>query len=343
MDELMNFRKMRNKILAVLLVLGLVVLLAACGEKKPEPTTTTAAATTTEPLTEYAAANVPDPVTTTSAEVTSDPAATTLATETTTADATAVSGAVSTTAAPESNLKPGETTIAATKKPVVPAAASTKAAAKAPSTKAEIVAYFNAAANKVKTDKPGMSWKDHTIIYKDQVQCESRMLNSIAPSVIGMFESTYSGWSEHDPAAKGGSHNEFPVSGKDWASKLDANAVSSATCKDNGSTYSIRINMKDETMSQLPADPTTTAHGKVMRVFSRQEIADGIASAKVINVPSFGADYAGSYIDCTVDKATGRVKSATYFTKFVMKLDVATLGIGDVAVPIAQEAVYTVN
>ena len=120
--------KKTTKLLALLMALVLCLSFAACGGKE-EPETTTVPDEVTEAV----------DATTVADETTAAEGDTTAADETTAAEETTAADAEETTAAE------GETT--------------TEAAAKKPETTAEVVAYFNTAVNKVKTNAKSVQQK----------------------------------------------------------------------------------------------------------------------------------------------------------------------------------------
>lgn len=305
---------------ALVLVLSMVFALAACGDKDNKTTTT--APTDVEETTlddvqadATTAGTVEDDTTVdstvgTTNAVTTD-AATTALDETTAADATTVAG---------------ETTTAAEKK--------------APATKEEIVAYFNTAANAVKTDKPGYSKTTDNVI--GDITSSNSLIESLAGKVVPMFPT------EGDPetVAKGASHNNFPVKGKSWSSKLEASSVKSATCKESGKFYEIEIKLVDEKLNDLPSDPGATKHGKAMTVLAAPEVyeqTDKIPSF-LVKIQSFKPSYTGSYIKCKINAETGKMVSATYYFATVASVDAKVVGGSLTAtVPFAIKETFTIK
>ncbi|MCL2508476.1 MAG: hypothetical protein FWF05_04800 [Oscillospiraceae bacterium] len=318
-------KKISLRFLALLLSMALVFGLAACS--KNEPASTTEAETTEiETFTD-------EPTT---QEVTTEEAPTQDLTTAVPDDTTTV-----TTTAPDvtSTTKPGDTSTTAT-------TATTKPASAAPSTKEEIIEYFNAASNKVKTDKPGFTYKDRVLIDKSKVKISNGLLNAIAPTIIGFAESSFSNWTDKGGPAKGANHNNsYPVEGKDWSSKLTPAVVKSAACTDKGSTYEIKIVMNNEKISPLPRDASTTNHGKAFNIMSKADLDDGLQSFEKwgISISKFDLDVSGSTITATVDKASGRVTKATYslVTMADMTAKVTAFTV-DASVPLTFESEYII-
>lgn len=207
------------------------------------------------------------------------------------------------TSAASPNHRPVET--------VKPVSATTKPSKQnqKPSTTAEIVAYFNAAANKVKTEKPGLT-KTEKISF--QVQGDSAIAG-IANQVQKALKNTLN----PDPITvkKGASHNAvFPVENQSWASRLSADAVSSASCVEKNGAYLITIRLKDEHISYEQAKkPLQTRHGQVVDILKTSEIEEQMKGLSwLITVHDLDQTYSGTTITCTVDKQSQKMRSAHY-------------------------------
>ncbi|MDR2686726.1 MAG: hypothetical protein LBB75_03165 [Oscillospiraceae bacterium] len=297
------------KLLKSVLALGLAALLlfacAACNTKEPEPTAPEATdeITTTEPESLDVVA--------TSEEDTSE--------EPTTVDGT--------TAEAPSTAPGGTTTAAPTTVPAKPA------------TKAEIVAYYNAAVKKVKADKPGYVMNDRVHIDGERIWISSKLLDAIAPGIINLAKGTWSNWSEDRVTAKGDSHNGFPPS----ADIQDA-WIKSATCNESGNSYQIRLNLVDERVAALPTDNKGTIHGKVMDngVWTTGAIKDGAAEVGV-NISKWDSQYSGSYINATINKTTGAMVTVYYYVDCLasVTVKVPVIPVQDATVPLATESRYT--
>lgn len=162
--------------------------------------------------------------------------------------------------------------------------------------KAEIISYFNTAANKVKTGRPQLGY---------------RMALSMNFSIYGrgvpMEQETTEG-----TIPKGGDLNSaFPVSGKTWASRLSPSAAKSATRTLKDGKYTIQIEMQDE---NKVADASGSAHGQAFTVLDLNEFQK-TAQEKGINIQNVTNSFRGSTITCVVDAKTGNMLSATYVLK----------------------------
>jgi hypothetical protein len=208
----------------------------------------------------------------------------------------------------------------------------------APSTTAEIVAYYNAAANKVKTDKPGYTLTTTNVI--GEITSSSGLISGLAGRIVPMFST--------DPVvttAPKGDNGIFPVKGQSYGSKLEASSLKNATIVDKGSVYEITLNFKDEKLPDLPADITKTRHGQAFNVLSSDDVYKETDKFKLIaRVESFAPTYSGSYIKCKIEKSTGNLSEATYYcvNTSVIKAKVGFSNI-DATVPFGNKEVYKLN
>jgi len=298
--------KLLKSTLALCLAALLLFACAACGNSnKPEPTEPeiTDELTTTEPETL-------DVVVTSGEDDTSE-------------EPTAVDG----TTGEEPSTLPGETTTEAV----------TTLAGK-PSTKAEIVAYFNTAVKKVKADKPGFVMNDRTHIDDQRIWISSTLLDAIAPGIIRMAKGAWSNWSDDRVTAKGANHDNFPP-----FADIQDSWIKSATCTENGNNYQIRLNLVDERVATLPKDNKGTIHGKVMDngVHTTGSIQDG-ASDVGVTISKWDAQYSGSYINATINKNTGAMVQVTYYVDSLVDITVKVpiISAQDAKVPLATETRY---
>ena len=221
----------------------------------------------------------------------------------------------------------------------------TAAALQKPSTKAEIVAFFNESANRVKTERPGYAWSDRVTIDRDSIECSNKLLDAVAPSVLGAVKgiAKFGEWQPQTPVAKGAEHSQFPVSGKSWASKLDPGFVKSATCTEDGGSYQIKLVLKDEDVAVLPSDASTLRTGKVMNAWDISLIEDAKAAEPFVTITGFQTNYRNSTITCTIDKTTGNLKTITYVLSCIFEVDVKQFGKAHASVAFGKEEQYNIN
>ncbi|HIT52947.1 MAG TPA: hypothetical protein IAD07_03300 [Candidatus Fimivicinus intestinavium] len=165
-----------------------------------------------------------------------------------------------------------------------------------PKTVAEIVAYYNKAANKIKTDKPGYT-KKYTMqqFPGSQATLGSAKVPNWLMNLISKDETS--------TIKKGNSSNDiFPAAGFAWSSKLDPKYVKSATCTKSGSSYKIHITLKDETNPQVGKG----GYGSCMSVIDKA----GAQEMVPLTIKSITMKYHDGYITATVDIKTTQIISA---------------------------------
>lgn len=155
--------------------------------------------------------------------------------------------------------------------------------------KAEIVSYFNTAANKVKTGKPGLKYE-----------------MTFSMNVLGKSVSPDG---EGDTLPKGSNlNNIFPVSGKTWSSQLSASAVKSASRTLKDGKYTIKIVLNDE---KNVTNINNCVHGKVFTCLDTSALLD-MAKDVGMEMKHISNSYSGSSVTCVVDAKTGNMRSASY-------------------------------
>ena len=208
----------------------------------------------------------------------------------------------------------------------------------APKTKAEIVAYYNEAVTKLKTDKPGYSMRDRTIIDKDKITSSSGLLSGAIRLVFPMIQNLFTKWSDPSVKAKGSSHDGFPPKGE-----IKPEWIKSATCTESGGNYRIKLVVVDENLPDLPDSTANTIHGKVIDrgVYDKHMVMDGVADIGMIDITKFACKYTGCYIDATVNKTTGAIVKVTTYTMAITDVGVKVLGGKlDATVPLGNETEY---
>ncbi len=287
-----------KKLIALLAALALVISLAACGAKTNDETTTTEADTETESVTEEITEKPED---TTEADISED--------DTTKEDASAED--TTKEDASETESKTEETT---------------EEAKKAPQTKEEIVAYFNEAVNKVKTDAKSVTKNYSKISLNGSMTLPSsingilRLLGGADEFVGGQLEKN----SQTTPETYTGSQikAKYPVENESYGSKLTAADVKSATCTEKDGKYTITVT------TVADAKSASIAHGqghapKAFNVPLPGTINENIPGVATGIVGTAAMNYPSSTAKIVVDAKTGNVISADYDIYWTINFDKA--------------------
>ena len=204
-----------------------------------------------------------------------------------------------------------------------------------PKTKAEIVAYVNGVMAKVREEKPGYSMQERTHIDDKGITSSKSAIQSLGKFFINIAKGLFTKWTDPKVKEKGGDHG-----GVNPKVDLQDAWVRSASCSESGNTYIIRVNIIDERVTKLPDNERDTMHGKIMMAQTKGGIEDGAAQVG-IKMSKAEITYSGSYIELTVNKATGLPTKITAYTNYKLDMIADVLGGIDAVIPLANEKVFT--
>lgn len=182
----------------------------------------------------------------------------------------------------------------------------------APTTPAEILAYFNESANKIKTNATSVTrnWED---LHADNEYLEvPSALESIGKTLMGTFlkkDETPITWASKDEIIA-----NYPVKTQTFVSNATEADISEATCTDDGTYYNITLKFKECT------DPQGSGCASAFNVINPDEV---YAAASVVQ--NFSCRYYDAKIEAKVDKATGNMVAATYTLPIVMQVTAKVL------------------
>ncbi len=225
--------------------------------------------------------------------------------------------------------------------PQPPADATTAAAAKAPQTKEEIVAYFNTAINGVKKGAKSVTHHYSKISLNGATKLPS-WANSVLKLLGGADkfindQLTKNSKGEETLTGSAAIKASFPVEGESWSSKLTAADVQSAVLKESNGKYMIRIT------TVADAKSANVKHGeghapKAFNVILPSVVNDNVPSAAASLVGGTAEmNYPSSTVTVTVDAATGRVLKADYDLKWTINFGTDTI------IPFTTLDSYTIN
>lgn len=201
----------------------------------------------------------------------------------------------------------------------------------APSTVEEIVAYFNTSVNKIKPSaKKVVKNYEKRIVNEDKLVLP-KALESVAPGMISTFMKD-----DTEPIiyeTREDITNEFIVPGQPYSSRLEAEWVKSATCKDNGNQYIIHIKLKNH------KNPTSgNGVGAVCDVIEAHEVEE-----KASFIKKFDTEYCNCEVIATVDKASGNIVHIRYIVPVVLEITVDMFGTHDAAAGLTFEKDYSIT
>lgn len=207
----------------------------------------------------------------------------------------------------------------------------------ASSSQADILAYFNTAINKVKSNAKTVTLEKET---NSQAGSISGNLPSSLTGLANSLISSNMGDKKGLPQAASSAAEKnamFPVENESWSSKLAADDISGATVSEADGKYTITITVKED------ASSADTAHGvghngKAFSVIMPSIVTDNAKGASSI-IKNVQTGHKDGKIVVTVDKATGNVLTANYY--FVWTLSLEALG-AKISIPFGLEKQFTI-
>lgn len=215
-----------------------------------------------------------------------------------------------------------------------------------PSTKAEIVAYFNKAINNVKPNAKSVTRVSETNYRSGNITG----VPSIVDKLVGGIDSFVDGQLKKNSKGSETFSNSaaikanFPVENESWSSKLTANDVASATCTEAGGVYTITI----KTVADKASSNVHHGSGHAPKVFSvvlpsviNDQFSSGVLKsvAKAFKIGTAQMEYPSGTVTVKVDAKTSRVINATYDAKWTIHLP---LGDEMVVLPFGTKTIYNI-
>lgn len=205
----------------------------------------------------------------------------------------------------------------------------------APATTEEIVALFNEAVNKVKTDATKVTKNFELRKYDDAQSVIPSALNSLAKTMMDKYMGDDT--EPIDYATKEDIIANYQVPGESYCSQLTAADVTSATCTDNGTEYEVVLNI---------AENVNPVQGSGIGAACDIIDSDQVTSNEMVSsiLKEFTITYSGCVIKCKIDKATNRVTWANYLTPLTIDaLASVVVTTVDAKVVLSFEKDYTIT
>lgn len=195
----------------------------------------------------------------------------------------------------------------------------------------EIVELFNKSANRIKPEaKKVVKNYEKRIVDKENLVVP-KSLESTAETLMDTFMKD-----DTEPivySTKEDIRNEYIVPNQDYVSKLRAEDVREATCKDMGDKYEIRIVLKNE------KNPVTgKGVGSVCDIIEAHEVEE-----KASFIEEFSTEYNNCEVRMTVDKESGRVTHSIYVVNLILNVRVNLFGTHSAAIGLTFEKDYSVT
>lgn len=176
-----------------------------------------------------------------------------------------------------------------------------------PTEKADIIALYNSAANRVKTEAKKVTRNFKNTRYDTSKSVLPSALVSMANPMIEKYVKD-----DTDPVdylTKEDIIENYPAPKQTYSSKLTSADVTQAICQDNGTEYIITL--------KLASCKNPTAGVKVGAACHIMDVTSIKASDSSM-IRKFDAIYEGCVIKCKIDKATNRITWANFYTPFTI-------------------------
>lgn len=217
-------------------------------------------------------------------------------------DATA---ATTTTAASTTTTAPSTTVPAPVDGTTSAAQTTTAASTGAPSSTEEIVALFNEASDKVKTEATKVVKNFENRDFDGEQSIIPAGLDSLANSLMNQYLGD-----DTEPIEFASNQDiiaNYPVPEQSYSSKLSAADVAEATCNDNGTEYEITLKLST---SENPS--AGVGVGAACDVIESSQVTSNAAVSKILK--EFTITYYDCVIKCKIDKETKRITWSNYVT-----------------------------
>lgn len=200
---------------------------------------------------------------------------------------------------------------------------SSSTASKAPTSKQEILDYFNKSINDVKP-----SAKSITQTLEKNYQAASVELGSLGAlkgTVNKLIESNMGVNKDKTgvtATSRADKNKIFPVENESWASKLTMSDIKDAKISEKNGVYTVTIKILDDALAGKTAHGVGH-HAKAVSIVEVQSIYDNAGAAKSF-LGDVSIGFSNGTIVATIDAKTGHVTHAKY--DFVWKLHVSSFG-----------------
>lgn len=187
--------------------------------------------------------------------------------------------------------------------------------AEAPQSVEDIVALYNTAVNKVKPEAKQITRTYHHA----KIPTETLELNSgiqkLGEAAIKQFvkgSDKAEVWTTREDFNLG-----FPVGGTDYSSRMMPGMVKTAACTDNGDTYTVRIFLKNDAITNPGKGEGYAGAFNTVSASTFDEISIPTVTFEQVKINGINGS-----ITCTIDKASQRVTDITFAETDILDLSV---------------------
>ncbi|MCR4615609.1 MAG: hypothetical protein K5756_05620 [Clostridiales bacterium] len=194
-------------------------------------------------------------------------------------------------------------------------AVETTTAASAPASVEEIVTLYNTAVNKVKPEAKQITRTYSRLNIPTETLELPSGIQKLGQAAIKQFvkgSDKPEVWTSRDDLKLG-----FPVGGTDYSSKMTPDMVKSATCTDNGDTYTVKIVLKNDALTNPKKGQGYAGVFNTVAASTFEDINIPTVTFEKVKINGINGS-----ITCTIDKATQRVTDITFANTDILDIDV---------------------
>lgn len=198
--------------------------------------------------------------------------------------------------------------------------------------KAELISYYNTAANDAKKNAKSITKTQNQASLKKAPEVNSSLLEGVANTLMKQFLSDNPKAVNETYTSAAEKNANFPVAGKTYASQLAAGDVASASCTKSGGNYLVTLKVKGASVA------------KAFSTVTKDQILDAVSAVSgIVKFNKIEITNADSTIRATIG-ANGKLQKAQYDLPSVsMNLSIAMFGGIDASLGIHLADWFTIN
>ncbi|MCL2194656.1 MAG: hypothetical protein FWB76_01765 [Oscillospiraceae bacterium] len=140
--------------------------------------------------------------------------------------------------------------------------------------------YFNAVVNRVRNERPGFEMREQLRIETENMTFTSRLISTIQPVVNSIVSRVMPGTPEYHTIARGANNQGYFMSLNPQASTLRSQDITSISSRREGNNWVMEVRVREETNPQH----VTGQHARVSFIMDRDEVIEIITGAGPVSI-----------------------------------------------------------
>ncbi len=240
-------------------------------------------------------------------------------------------------AAKNSSTEQTATKNSATEKPTASRQTEKPSSDKSAMSKEQAVELYNKAANRIKKESSSITRNYKKLSSADKYLKLPSAIQGLGSAAMKQF---VKGSDKAETYTKQEDKNlVFPVGGTDYTSHLTADMVKSASVTDNGSAYKVSLVLYDDKITSPEKGKGYAGVFNTVTASTFSDINIPTVTFEKVNVNGIGGE-----INCTIDKASGRISDIIFKNTDILDLSVkVAIKTLDVRMALASEESFSVK